>query len=193
MPAEARLLGAALQGKAALATCQIEGAGGAGEPVGESATGGRDLGIGTNNASLGRFLHRATGRALPLRGRCLQHSVNHIWVMCGRIIQSSAPIRYAIVDGMNVRDSRVANYPPRWNGAPSQDLLVIRRNHQTSEVPLDPLRRASFPIGDHLRRIGQLEARFRRDRTQIQDWPARVIFHPKRAVRPQLDAVAGRH
>ena len=34
--------------------------------------------------------------------------------MCGRIIQSSAPLRYAIVDGMNVRDSRVHNYPPRW-------------------------------------------------------------------------------
>jgi hypothetical protein len=39
--------------------------------------------------------------------------------MRGRVIQSSAPIRYAIVDGMNVRDGRVANYPPRWNGAPS--------------------------------------------------------------------------
>jgi len=60
--------------------------------------------------------------------------------MCGRVIQSSAPIRYAIVDGMNVRDSRVDNYPPRWNGTPSQDLLVTRRNHQTGEVQLDPLR-----------------------------------------------------
>ena len=60
--------------------------------------------------------------------------------MCGRVIQSSGPIRYAIVDGMNVRDSRVHNYPPRWNGAPSQDLLVIRRNHKTGEVSLDPLR-----------------------------------------------------
>jgi hypothetical protein len=29
---------------------------------------------------------------------------------------------------MDVRDSRIHNYPPRWNGAPSQDLLVIRRN-----------------------------------------------------------------
>jgi putative SOS response-associated peptidase YedK len=48
--------------------------------------------------------------------------------------------RYAIVDGMNVRDSRVRNCPPRWNGAPSQDLLVIRRNHKTGEVSLDPLR-----------------------------------------------------
>jgi hypothetical protein len=41
----------------------------------------------------------------------------------GEVIKSSAPIRYGIVDGMNVRDSRVHNYPPRWNGAPSQDLL----------------------------------------------------------------------
>src|SRR5438034_8087291 len=43
--------------------------------------------------------------------------------MCGRVIQSSGPLRYTIVDGMNVRDSRVHNYPPRWNAAPSQELL----------------------------------------------------------------------
>jgi hypothetical protein len=43
----------------------------------------------------------------------------HILAMCGRVIQSSAPIRYAIVDGLDVRDSRVHNYPPRWNAAPS--------------------------------------------------------------------------
>ena len=65
--------------------------------------------------------------------------------MCGRVIQSSTPIYYAIVDGMNVRDSRVHNYPPRWNGAPSQDLLVIRRNHKTDEVSLDPLRWGLIP------------------------------------------------
>jgi hypothetical protein len=33
--------------------------------------------------------------------------------MCGRVIQSSGPLRYAIVDGMNVRDTRLHNYPPR--------------------------------------------------------------------------------
>src|SRR6516162_1176903 len=65
--------------------------------------------------------------------------------MCGRVIQSSGPLRYAIVDGMNVRDSRMHNYPPRWNGAPSQDLLVIRRNHKTGEVSLDPLRCGLIP------------------------------------------------
>jgi len=35
---------------------------------------------------------------------------------------SGGPLRYAIVDGLNVRDSRVHSYPPRWNAAPSQDV-----------------------------------------------------------------------
>src|SRR5260370_7345867 len=65
--------------------------------------------------------------------------------MCGRVIQSSGQLRYAIVDGMNVRDSRVHNYPPRWNAAPSQELLVIRRNHKTGEVSLEPLRWGLIP------------------------------------------------
>jgi putative SOS response-associated peptidase YedK len=59
------------------------------------------------------------------------------------VIQSSGPLRYA--DGMNVRDSRVHNYPPRWNAAPSQKLLVIRRNHKTGEMALDPLRWGLIP------------------------------------------------
>jgi putative SOS response-associated peptidase YedK len=65
--------------------------------------------------------------------------------MCGRVIQSSAPFRLAIADGMDVRDSRFHNYPPHWNGAPSQELLVIRRNHHTGEVSLDPLRWGLIP------------------------------------------------
>jgi putative SOS response-associated peptidase YedK len=69
----------------------------------------------------------------------------YIAVMCGRVIQSSGPLRYAFVDGMNVRDSRVHNYPPRWNAAPSQELLVIRRNHKTGDVSLDPLRWGLIP------------------------------------------------
>jgi putative SOS response-associated peptidase YedK len=46
---------------------------------------------------------------------------------------------------MDLRDSRVHNYPPRWNAAPSQDLLVIRRNHQNGQVTLDPLRWGLIP------------------------------------------------
>jgi putative SOS response-associated peptidase YedK len=66
-------------------------------------------------------------------------------IMCGRVIQSSAPIQLGIVDGLDVRDSRFHNYPRRWNGAPSQELLVIRRNHHTGEVSLDPLRWGLIP------------------------------------------------
>jgi hypothetical protein len=47
---------------------------------------------------------------------------------------------------MNVRDSRGCNYPLRWNGAFSQDLFVVRRNHQTGPVSLDPLRWGLFPF-----------------------------------------------
>ena len=48
-------------------------------------------------------------------------------IMCGRVIQSSGPLRYAIVDGMNVRDSRAHNYPPRWNAAPS--VIALSEQH----------------------------------------------------------------
>jgi putative SOS response-associated peptidase YedK len=65
--------------------------------------------------------------------------------MCGRVIQSSGPLRYGIVEGMDMRDSRTHNYPPKWNGAPSQDLLVIRRNYETGQLSLDPLRWGLIP------------------------------------------------
>ena len=65
--------------------------------------------------------------------------------MCSKVIQYSGPVRYAILQRMDVRDSRVHNYPPRWNGALSQDLLVIRRNHHTGMVSLDPLRWGLIP------------------------------------------------
>jgi SOS response associated peptidase (SRAP) len=55
-------------------------------------------------------------------------------------------MRYGIVESMDMRDSRAHNYPPRWNAAPSEDLLVIRRNHETGTVSLDPLRWGSHSI-----------------------------------------------
>ena len=55
------------------------------------------------------------------------------------------PARLAVIEGLDVRDSRVHNYPPHWNGAPSQELLIIRRNHHTGEVSLDPLRWGLIP------------------------------------------------
>ena len=33
-------------------------------------------------------------------------------------------LRYGIVAGIDIHDSRVHNCPPRWNGAPNQGLPV---------------------------------------------------------------------
>jgi SOS response associated peptidase (SRAP) len=38
-----------------------------------------------------------------------------------------------------------ANQPPRWNAAPGQELLIIRRNHDLGEVSLDPVRWGLIP------------------------------------------------
>jgi hypothetical protein len=79
-------------------------------------------------------------------------------------LRSSGPLRYGIVVGMDMRDSGVHNYPPRWNAAPSQELLVIRRNHDTGVVSLDPLRRR-YPATIELRvhRAGFPPSLFLRD------------------------------
>jgi hypothetical protein len=37
-------------------------------------------------------------------------------------------------------EHRFRNYPPRWNGASSQELLVIRRNYQTGEPSLEAVK-----------------------------------------------------
>jgi hypothetical protein len=55
--------------------------------------------------------------------------------MCGRIIQSGGPPRYAIVAGLKVRDDGAHDHPPRWKGAPSQEVLAQRiRSSDTSPV-----------------------------------------------------------
>jgi putative SOS response-associated peptidase YedK len=57
--------------------------------------------------------------------------------MCSRIIQSSEPLRLAIVEGLSVSDNRLGKVPRRYNAAPSEKLLVIRENHKTAERSLD--------------------------------------------------------
>ena len=64
--------------------------------------------------------------------------------MCGRVIQSSGPLRYGLVEGMNVHDSRVHNYPPRWNAARARNCWSSGA-HKTGEVSLDPLRWGLIP------------------------------------------------
>jgi putative SOS response-associated peptidase YedK len=65
--------------------------------------------------------------------------------MCGRVIQSSGPLRLAIVEGLDVNDSRLGNVIPRFNAAPSQELLVIRENHKTGERSLDLIKWGLIP------------------------------------------------
>ncbi len=65
--------------------------------------------------------------------------------MCGRVIQKSGPLRLAIVEGLDISDSRWGNVPPRYNAAPSQELLVIRHNHQTGERSLDLIKWGLIP------------------------------------------------
>jgi len=67
--------------------------------------------------------------------------------MCGRIIQASGPLRYRFVEGLEVRDSRFSNIARRYNGAPGQELLVIRQNHETGEFALDLLKWGLIPSG----------------------------------------------
>jgi hypothetical protein len=42
--------------------------------------------------------------------------------MCGRIIQSSAPLRLTIVAGLDVSDSRMGSIRARYYAAPSREL-----------------------------------------------------------------------
>jgi hypothetical protein len=61
-------------------------------------------------------------RSASASGGCLMgcealYHLGRVW----RVIQSRSPIRYALFDGMDVRDNRVHYYPPRWNAAPSQE------------------------------------------------------------------------
>lgn len=63
--------------------------------------------------------------------------------MCGQVVQSSDPLRYAIIDGLDVPDSR--EQPPSYNVAPSQQLYAIRENHETGARSLDLLRWGLIP------------------------------------------------
>ena len=68
-----------------------------------------------------------------------------LWTILWKEIQSSGPLRLAIVEGLDVRDSRMGNVPPRYNAAPSQELLVIRQNHKTGECSLDLIKWGLIP------------------------------------------------
>ncbi|HWK86603.1 MAG TPA: SOS response-associated peptidase [Xanthobacteraceae bacterium] len=65
--------------------------------------------------------------------------------MCGRIVQKSGVAGLSIVEATETRAGEGGNIPPRYNGAPGQDLLVIRRNPASGEVSMSPLRWGLIP------------------------------------------------
>jgi hypothetical protein len=69
---------------------------------------------------------------------------------CAGVIQSSGPLRHGIVDGLDVREARVHNFPPQWNAAPSP-----------SRVPIIPLRihwldALTPPLENHLLQLAEV-------------------------------------
>ena len=99
---------------------------------------------------------------------------------------SSAPIdATAIVDGMNVRDSRVHNYPPRWNAAPSQDPFErgitgtdspYKRGQSGEQVKMA----TKVEVADHWTDTGrkQFLAEVRVTTDQLRDFPRLMIEVP---------------
>ena len=51
----------------------------------------------------------------------------------------------SLVDGLDVQDRRLSNIPRRYNGAPGQELFIIRQNHETGERSLDLLKWGLIP------------------------------------------------
>jgi putative SOS response-associated peptidase YedK len=66
--------------------------------------------------------------------------------MCGRITQKSSPDQLRLTIRMGTPDDpRVTKSKARYNGAPTQDLLVIRKHPKTGECGLDLLRWGLIP------------------------------------------------
>lgn len=62
--------------------------------------------------------------------------------MCGRVIQTSNP---EAIRRLFEAIAPAPNAPPRYNGAPSQKLMVIRRNPETGERTLELLQWGLIP------------------------------------------------
>lgn len=65
--------------------------------------------------------------------------------MCGRFVQLTPPAALAALFGVDPALAPLPNVPPRYNAAPTQDLMVVRRNPQTGQRHLDLLRWGLVP------------------------------------------------
>jgi len=62
--------------------------------------------------------------------------------MCGRFVSVTPPEIMRQVFGTT---NATANFPPRWNLAPTQDMLVVRHNPETHERSLDIVKWGLIP------------------------------------------------
>lgn len=65
--------------------------------------------------------------------------------MCGRFVQLTPPAALAALFGVDPALAPLPNVPPRYNAAPTQDLMVVRRNPETGRRHLDLLRWGLVP------------------------------------------------
>lgn len=65
--------------------------------------------------------------------------------MCGRFVQLTPPAALAALFGVDPAVAPLPNVPPRYNAAPTQDLMVVRRNPETRLRHLDLLRWGLVP------------------------------------------------
>ncbi|MFG1378309.1 SOS response-associated peptidase [Xanthobacter autotrophicus] len=65
--------------------------------------------------------------------------------MCGRFVQQMPPARIGEVFDVDPALAALPNAPPRWNAAPTQDLMVVRRHPQTGARHLSLLRWGLVP------------------------------------------------
>ncbi|MFH3479541.1 SOS response-associated peptidase [Xanthobacter variabilis] len=66
--------------------------------------------------------------------------------MCGRFVQHRAPLAYAEHFGLDLALVQLPNCPPRYNAAPTQDLMVVRLNPHTGTLDLSLLRWGLVPV-----------------------------------------------
>ncbi|MFG1301147.1 SOS response-associated peptidase [Xanthobacter sp. V3C-3] len=65
--------------------------------------------------------------------------------MCGRFVQHQPPAFYAAEFGVDPALAALPNAPPRYNAAPTQDLMVLRRHPETAVRHLSLLRWGLVP------------------------------------------------
>ncbi|MFG1373884.1 SOS response-associated peptidase [Xanthobacter oligotrophicus] len=65
--------------------------------------------------------------------------------MCGRFVQQMPPVRAGELFDVDPALAALPNAPPRYNAAPTQDLMVVRRHPQTGARHLSLLRWGLVP------------------------------------------------